>query len=85
MLVIVDLHVPPGNGFVGPGLVQFEYLEENSCKFTVVKHGVPTTPYILRAECEPRLSMSSSNQTIFHRGSTYLNGSVYDDGYCYFT
>ena len=47
MLVIVDLHVPPGNGFVGPGLVQFEYLEENSCKFTVVKHGVPTTPYIL--------------------------------------
>ena len=63
----MDLRIPPREGFIGPGLVQFEDLEKQSCKAIVVEHGIGTGPHLLRAECEPRLSMSSSDQVIYHR------------------
>ena len=47
LLVIVDLHIPPCKGFIGPGLVQFEDLEKHSCKTIIVKHGISTGPHLL--------------------------------------
>ena len=55
--MILGLRVPPGEGFFSPGLVQFEDLEKNVCKVSIVKHAVSAGPMVLGAERIPRLFM----------------------------
>ena len=59
-MFILDLCIPPGEGFLGPCLIQFKDLEKSVCEVTRIEYTFLCWPLFLHGESEHCLSISVS-------------------------